>query len=1074
MQAMTPTSTRQWMQSLSSLAIWPVLMLGLLVGTSVAAQDSGNGEIEEVIVTGSFIKGTPENAPNPVTTLDRDSFLQDGSPTIVEIIKNLGISSGVDGETNQFQSNGLEGAANINLRGLGPARTLTLLNGKRLPFSGSSVIQAGYQQFVDINLIPTIALRGVDFLREGASATYGSDAIAGVANFRTRNDFEGVEVSLNHRFVSGSEGWTEAGIAFGHEFESGSHLLLALGYNKRGELEIRDRDYTLRSYAVNPLGGWSGIGNPSSYLDLGGPTRPGLSFSDPGCVGFVGGIFDGTCRFQYTQFDNIVEDEERWQAYAEYEHVFDNDSKLTLSALYAETDVPEWKTSPAYPPASSFLANILPINHPGFVRLVNDVNAGNYEVVGGRCPVAVTDGGAVPGAQVWVPAAADGSCAAAALASVPTPSTDTDGMVTPATAVTQSGYFVNADGNVIGVDRTISPNPNSEINTIESGTGDAATRTLLIGRIRGFGATGPAVGYRKRSQYWLSADYEFHFKGIDAKLSASYGQQNSTIVGGDMLTQRFVWALNGLGGPECSPGQDPTTNPNAVAGQGNCQYYNPFSNSLRRATRGTAEYTTVNNPNYDEDLENSDALLDWLVAPTGALLSTELLSTDLVFTGNLFGETDWAAGVAFREDKVATDYRGFNNYNNYPCINEFERSLADCTGEPLGVYAFLAPAVPYTASETVVSVFGEVHWSLLDGRLQIQTAARFEEYSRSGDSIDPKVALRFDITDWLSVRASASTSFKAPQLIQSNLTNATSLSFIPTIRTFKAVDTSTVAGGLKPESAVVGNIGIILDFSDNIFATVDYWSLELDDPILNEDFNDIVATVCPGAPRMCDPAHALASRLIVSGGELEAGGALNAQPLNLSTTPVGLTPGSLNRVRIDVYNANKLETSGIDAKIVWNFSKFEVGAEFSHLLNYKLTAPNAAGVIATAEHAGFLNHGTAVRSLPKNKYRIFGSYNLATGIGDFRFGLSLDGIGKYEDQRPLVAAGAARTIKAYNKLDFNLLYTPNQGQTKLFVDIDNINDEEPPLAHLDISYDPYTHSPLGRTVKLGIVHKFTP
>ena len=1060
MQAMTPTSTRQWMQSLSNLAIWPVLMLGLLVGTSVAAQDSGNGEIEEVIVTGSFIKGTPENAPNPVTTLDRDSFLQDGSPTIVEIIKNLGISSGVDGETNQFDSNGLEGAANINLRGLGPARTLTLLNGKRLPFSGSSVIQAGYQQFVDINLIPTIALRGVDFLREGASATYGSDAVAGVANFRTRNDFEGVEVSLNHRFVSGSEGWTEAGIAFGHEFESGSHLLLALGYNKRGELEARDRDYAVRVYDIDDGGNpipWSGVGNPAVYVNGGGE---GGTFLDPGCVGFAGGIFNGLCRFQFIQYDNIVEDEERWQAYAEYEHVFDNDSKLTLSALYAESDVPEWKTSPSYPPASSFRSNVVPINHPGFVQLVNDVNAGEYEVAGGQCSVEVDDGGAVPGARVWVPATAPtatvGSCATAAST-----------VATAANSTTRSGYIVNADGNVIGVDRTIGSDGNPT--TTQSDADDNKTLPIFIGRILGFGAAGPAVGYRKRSQYWLSADYEFHFKGIDAKLSASYGQQNSTIVGADMLTQRLTWALNGLGGPGCSPGQDPTTNPDAVAGQGNCQYYNPFSNSLLRATRGTAAYTTADNPNYDEDLANSDALLDWLVAPTGALLSTELLSTDLVFTGNLFGETDWAAGVAFREDKVATDYRGFNNYNNYPCTNEFERNLADCTGEPLGVYAFLAPAVPYTASETVVSAFGEVHWNLLDGRLQIQTAARFEEYSRSGDSIDPKVALRFDITDWLSVRASASTSFKAPQLIQSNLTNATSLSLVNTIGTFKAVDASTVAGGLKPESAVAGNIGIILDFSDSIFATVDYWSLTLKDPIFNQNHNDIVETVCAGGT--CDPTHDLASNLIMTGGTL------SAQPLNLSTTPIALTSGSLNRIRVDVYNANELETSGIDAKIVWNWKNLKIGAEFSRTLNYKLTAPNAAGDVVTVDHAGFLNDTVGVRPLPQNKYRIFGSYNLVTGIGDFRFGLSLDGIGKYKERANALNAPVhlpAYNIDAYNKVDFNLLWTPNQGQTKLFIDIDNIGDKSPPLVYTELSYDPYTHNPLGRTVKLGIVHQFTP
>ena len=78
--------------------------------------------VDEVIVTGSYIKQTPEDAPVPVDVVNSEELFNVGNPSVVELVKTLGVSSGVDGETNQFQSNGLEGTANINLRGLGSTR----------------------------------------------------------------------------------------------------------------------------------------------------------------------------------------------------------------------------------------------------------------------------------------------------------------------------------------------------------------------------------------------------------------------------------------------------------------------------------------------------------------------------------------------------------------------------------------------------------------------------------------------------------------------------------------------------------------------------------------------------------------------------------------------------------------------------------------------------------------------------------------------------------------------------------------------------------------------------------------
>lgn len=119
---------------------------GLAFGVSLAAisaagahaQDEGEDETlrqQTVTVTGSAILGTPEDAALPVDVLTAGDLRLEGDPSITELIRNLGVSTGVDGQTNQFSSNGLEGTSNINLRGLGPGRTLVLLNGKRQVFA---------------------------------------------------------------------------------------------------------------------------------------------------------------------------------------------------------------------------------------------------------------------------------------------------------------------------------------------------------------------------------------------------------------------------------------------------------------------------------------------------------------------------------------------------------------------------------------------------------------------------------------------------------------------------------------------------------------------------------------------------------------------------------------------------------------------------------------------------------------------------------------------------------------------------------------------------------------------------
>ena len=176
------------------------------------AQDKAGAVIEEIVVIGSHIKMDPDEALSPVTSIDREELRYQGSPTVLDVILNLPFSQGADGESDRFQGGGGGSGvgpdrATINIRGLGPSRSLVLINGRRSTWSPIP-IGADTQLLVDVNMLPFIALENIDFLRDGAAASYGSDAIAGVMNFKTRSDFTGIEISANHKVIRGSGGDT--------------------------------------------------------------------------------------------------------------------------------------------------------------------------------------------------------------------------------------------------------------------------------------------------------------------------------------------------------------------------------------------------------------------------------------------------------------------------------------------------------------------------------------------------------------------------------------------------------------------------------------------------------------------------------------------------------------------------------------------------------------------------------------------------------------------------------------------------------------------------------------------------
>ena len=182
------------------LTVWCFCALVLSTGVPVANAASDD-VIEEIVVTGSYLKRTTADSPSPLSVITSADIEDLGAADVAEIIASLPWQSGSQTRSSTFQGEGAAGRSSINLRNLGHGATLPLVNGKR---QVASWFNTRGNASVNINgLIPNIALERIEIVKDGASALYGSDAIAGVVNFITKKDFEGFD--MNYQFTTDDE-----------------------------------------------------------------------------------------------------------------------------------------------------------------------------------------------------------------------------------------------------------------------------------------------------------------------------------------------------------------------------------------------------------------------------------------------------------------------------------------------------------------------------------------------------------------------------------------------------------------------------------------------------------------------------------------------------------------------------------------------------------------------------------------------------------------------------------------------------------------------------------------------------
>ncbi|NCT86398.1 TonB-dependent receptor [Stenotrophomonas acidaminiphila] len=231
-------------------------------GTAFAQDTSGATNLDRIEVTGSRIRQVDVETAQPVLTISRAEIENQGFSSVADILQNISAAgSPTFSRASPLTSNQEAGGQYIDLRNLGAQRTLVLVNGKRLGIS-----PAGYQ---DISSIPSVIVERIEVLKDGASAIYGSDAMAGVINIITRKNFDGAEANVYTGQYGEGDGQKQTyDFMVGFSGERGS-VTIGAEYHKEDPVWARDRWYTAEADPRDPGGNNTTVGQWGNWRPSG-------------------------------------------------------------------------------------------------------------------------------------------------------------------------------------------------------------------------------------------------------------------------------------------------------------------------------------------------------------------------------------------------------------------------------------------------------------------------------------------------------------------------------------------------------------------------------------------------------------------------------------------------------------------------------------------------------------------------------------------------------------------------------------------------------------------------------------
>ncbi|MEQ1725595.1 MAG: TonB-dependent receptor, partial [Sphingopyxis sp.] len=763
------------------------------------APTTTEGDNREILVTGSRIRRDPNDSALPLQIITNAELLREGISSPEQLISTLSTNgNGADNlasntDVTSGAQRGTNGLSAANLRGQGAAATLVLLNGRRVAAHGLT------GSAVDVNQIPFAAIERIEVLKDGASAIYGTDAIGGVINYITRNNYQGVgmEGFADITEAGGSSIYRLSGIVgYGDLDDQGFNIMAAVAYRWAGVLRGDQRDFVNgdqpdRGLSIDTRGTPIATMFPANPNTLFFPTGTLLGGTS-GATLLPGLVFPGTTT-RATGGINTLDLPggagcDSVPGGLAYDHLL----WANASAAFACS----WDTGSA-----AILQQ--PLNTLTYYGRASLRFAGEHEFY----------------AEVT---GSDADSAKRFSANQYTGNTGTLPLAYPRNALT-------------------------------AGTYDAVYNALLAQFPAIAANFGKPISYRWRCTVCGPREYRTNtqtfraalgvdgplWDGWDYRIGGSYARSESSSVLGSGYHFRGVFpstadaVASGVVGA-VSGGIDPRapTAPGAsapgIVGLLNSGILNPFS------------------------LVQSDAALAGLraISAEGTVLyggQYEVKQLDGSISGSLFalpgGDVRVALGVDYRRETYS-----------------FNGSPAAALGTPNVFNAAFDNVNALTPKRRrVIATYGEILFPIFD-MLEVTAAARLDDYSGFGTTINPKVSARFRPIDWLAFRGSYNTGFRVPNFNQifngvtqspnpgNTLVDPTTCAtgVVSSLPGCAAITPTTLTGGnlnLDPETSEQYSIGVVFEPSSHFSASVDFWSIAVDDVIGSLTIPQLLANI---------------------------------------------------------------------------------------------------------------------------------------------------------------------------------------------------------------------------------------
>ena len=347
-----------------------LMSLGLPLATMPAVAQDDEGELTPVVITGSNIPTVELEGPSPIVRIDREEINRSGAETVGELLRRLPQNNSGSYDE-KFQNSFAPGTSGVSLRGLGMAYTLVLVDGRRL--GNHSMAQNITTAFSDLNGVPMAVVERIEVLLDGASAIYGSDAVAGVINIITRDNFDGLEINVGYSNTADSDMGTQSYSITGGTVSENGNAWINVDYMQRNSLQHDDRDYAA-SANQGSAGGYdfrSSSGNPGSIKILPGSENgfesgfyqvPAGSTGTPTAEEIIGA--PGINRFDYNPWMTLTPEYERYGASGRINYNVTDYATAFVQTTYRNIKVhQEMAPTPAFGDLNTDTWGILPASN---------------------------------------------------------------------------------------------------------------------------------------------------------------------------------------------------------------------------------------------------------------------------------------------------------------------------------------------------------------------------------------------------------------------------------------------------------------------------------------------------------------------------------------------------------------------------------------------------------------------------------------------------------------------------------------------------------------------------------------